>query len=215
MLNILLYISNILIIFTYILYLMMILLNQKKSVSRNTGFDVAKDIIEEYNSINIIENSGYFTTYNIKRRVIKLSKKCYYGKSLSMISLALIEAGISAIDNNNNKYINLIKHTFSNIKILYIFPIIAIIISNSTYNIYDAKINLILLVVLSFISYITINIKNESISWIKNNIYKIKEIKKNNQEKIIKFIKALLELDKIIIYSEIIMIIRIFFIILQ
>ena len=56
MLDILLYISIGIIILGYIYYLLLILFGRIKKVSKNEGFDVAKDIISEYNNINIIES---------------------------------------------------------------------------------------------------------------------------------------------------------------
>ena len=113
MIEILLYFSSGLIILGYIYYLLVILLGRNSIISDNDGFDITKDIISEYNSINIIENSGYFTIYNIKRKVIKLATKCYYGKDLSSISLSLTEAGISVVDNKNNKYIDFFRIIFN------------------------------------------------------------------------------------------------------
>ena len=109
MLDIILYISSGMILFAYLGYFLLILINRNKIVSNSDGFDVTKDIISEYNSINIIETTGYFTVYNIKRKVIKLASKCYYGKDLSSMSLALNEAGISIVDNNKNKYLYSVK----------------------------------------------------------------------------------------------------------
>ena len=134
--------SSGLIILGYVVYLLLILIGRGKIVSDSDGFDVTKDIISEYNSINIIENSGYFTIYNIKRRVIKLASKCYYGKDLSSISLSLNEAGVSVIDNKKNKYIDILRLVFNNIKLLYVFPLVALVINNSSFNVSDAKISI-------------------------------------------------------------------------
>ena len=208
MLDIILYISSGMILFAYLGYFLLILINRNKIVSNSDGFDVTKDIISEYNSINIIETTGYFTVYNIKRKVIKLASKCYYGKDLSSMSLALNEAGISIVDNNKNKYINLFRTIFCNLKLLYIFPIIAIIINNSSFNINDAKVSLVFLVIFTFISYILITIKNDSVYWVSNNITKIKDINKDNRIKVINLMNKLIFLDKVIYFGEIIMIIR-------
>ena len=208
MLDIILYISSGMILFAYVGYFLFILIGRNKVVSNNDAFDVTKDIISEYNSNNIIETSGYFTLYNIKRKVIKLASKCYYGKDLSSISLSLNEAGISVIDNKKNMYINIFRHIFYNLKLLYIFPIIAIFISNSSFNINDAKVSLIFLLLLTFISYVLISIKNESIDWVSNNIKRIKEINKDNRIKVIDFMNKILFLDKVIYFGELIMIIR-------
>lgn len=208
MVEILLYVSTGLIILAYVGYFLMILIGRNKKISDNDGFDVTKDIISEYNTINIIESSGYFTIYNIKRRVIKLASKCYYGKDLSSIALSLNEAGISVVDNNKNKYINVLRTIFYNLKLLYIFPILALIISNSSFNINDAKVGLMFLLLFAFISYILIDIKNDAVYWTSKNIKRIKEINKNNKEKIIDFMNKLILFDKFIYFGELIMIIR-------
>jgi len=205
---ILLYVSSGLIIFSFISYFIMILIGRGRVVSKVDGFDVTKDIISEYNSINVIESKSYFTVYNINRKVIKLDTKCYYGKDLSSICLSLIEAGISVVDNKGNKYIDIFRKIFSNLKILYIFPIIAVFINNSSFNISDAKVSMIFILLFSVITYILIDIKSQASMWISDNIKKIKGIDKDNSLKIISFINRLILLDKFIFFGELIMIIR-------
>lgn len=215
MIEILLYVSTGMIIFAYLGYFLMIFMGRSKIVSKSDGFDVTKDIISEYNSINIIESRGYFTIYNIKRRVIKLATKSYYGKDLSSIALSLNEAGISVVDNNKNKYINVLRTIFYDLKMLYIFPIISLVISNSSFNMSDAKVSMIFIVVFAFISYILIDIKNEACYWVSNNLKKIKDISKDNREKVINFMNKLIFLDKFIYFGELIMIIRFALILLE
>lgn len=207
MLDILMYISTGLILVSFVGYFLLILLGNKK-ITNSNGFDITKDMISEYNSINVIESKNYFTIYNIKRKVIKLSTKCYYGNKLSDISLSLIEAGISIVDNKKNKYIDLFRKIFNNLKMLYIFPIIAILINNVTYTISDAKVSIIFIILFSVISYILIDIKNEAGIWISDNISRIKDISKENKDKIKNFINKLVLLDKFILIGEFIMIIR-------
>ena len=213
--NILLYISSGFIICAFIGYLFLIMIGRGKIVAKSNGFDITKDIISEYNSINVIESKRYFIIYNIKRRVIKLATRCYYGSDLSSVSLSLMEAGISVIDNQKNKYIDLFRKIFSNLKILYIFPFIAILINNASYNISDAKVSIIFLGLFSVISYMIIDIKSQASEWISNNIKKIKEVSKDNSLKIVSFINRLLWLDKFIFFGELIMIIRFVMIMLE
>ena len=215
MIEILLYVSSGLIILGYVLYLFIILIGRSKIVSDSDGFDVTKDIISEYDSINIIENNGYFTVYNIKRKVIKLATKCYYGKDISSVSLALTEAGISVVDNKKNKYIDIFRVIFNNLKLLYIFPLIALFINNSSFSVNDAKVSIFIGLVLSFISYILIEIKNESIDWVSNNLKKIKNINKDNRNKIISYMNRLILFDKFIYFGELIMVIRLVLIMLE
>lgn len=214
MINILLYLSTGLILVGFIGYILLIMLGDKK-VTDSDGFNITKDIISKYNTINIIESKNYFTMYNIKRKVIKLSSKCYYGNDISSISVALIEAGISVIDSDKNKYIDLFRNIFSNLKILYIFPIIAIFINHAIYNISDAKVSMLFIIIFSVITYMFIDIKNQAYSWINDNIEKIKEINKDNRIKIFNFISKLIFVDKIIFFGELVMIIRMVAILLE
>ena len=202
------YLSNGLIILTFAIYILLFLVNQKKSITTSDGFSITKDILHEYDSINIIENKGYFTIYNIKRRVIKIASNNYYGNTLSNIVIPLIESGISAIDNYKNKYLNFFRNLIPNLKCLYLFPIIAIMINSMTYNYSDAKVSIIMIGIFSIIQYLYISIKEESTNWLQLNLKKIKEIKKENQTRIINYINKIVLLDKLIFISELIMIFR-------
>lgn len=193
----------------------MIIINRSKNITKNTGFDITKDIISEYNSINVIESKSYFSFYNIKRKVIKLDTKTYYGSDLSSIVISLMSSGISALHNKKNKYIELFSRMFSNIKTLYIFPLLAILINCSTYNVSDAKVSIIFLILFSIISYILIDIKVDASIWINDNIRKIKDVSKNSTLKIISFLDKIIWIDKFIFFGELIMIIRCVLILLK
>lgn len=194
----------------------MIFIGRGKIVSKDSGFDVTKDIISEYDSINVIETSSYFTTYNLKRKVIRLDKKTYYGKDISAVSLSLMEAGISIVDNNNNnKYIDIFRHIFNNLKIMYIFPILALIINNSSFNISDSKVSIILILLFTFLTYIMIQIKSEACLLVDKNLGKIKGVSKDNHNKIINFMNRLVSFDKLIFFGEIIILVRLVLILLK
>lgn len=208
------YVSNGLIIISFISYFIILLIGSRLKISNNSGFDVTKDIISEYNSINVIESRGYFSIYNIKRKVIKLSSMCYYGFDLTSISLSIIESGISVVDRDNNKYIDLFRKFFPNLKILYLFSVLAVLINLVTYNIGDVRISLIFIVVFTVISYMLFDVKNSSINWISDNIGKISGINKFNSKKIVNFINKLLLVDKLIFLGELVIIIRFFSILL-
>lgn len=208
MISILMCLSNLLIIASFLGYVILILVYSKRKISKVTGFDATKDIISEYDSINVIEGKGYFTIYNIKRKVIKLTTRNYYGKDLASITVSLIEAGVSIVDKEKNNYIKLFSKVTSNLKTTYILPLIALIINYSTYNISDAKVSVVVLVLFTIISYMIIDIHNQAYLWISDNIKKVKDISKKNKEDIIGFIRKLLCLDKMIFFGEVIMILR-------
>ena len=214
MINFLLYLSSGMILVSFIGYFIMIFLGNKR-VTDSDGFNITKDILSEYDTINIIESKSYFTIYNIQRKIIKLSTNCYYGNNISSISLSLIEAGISMVDNNKNKYISLFKSIISNLKILYIFPLISILINYSTYSISDAKVSLIFVILFSIINYILIDIKSYAHLWINNNIKKVNDIGLENINKILNFINRLMLIDKVIFSGQLIMIFRFILILLN
>lgn len=203
MIDMLMYIANGLIAFGIVGYFLLVIISRKDKVTKSDGFNVTKDILHEYDSINIVENTGIFTIYNIKRKVIKIASKCYYGNSVSDIGIPLIEAGVSV--DGKSKYIDFFKKIISNLKILYLLSIIAIFINSITYNIGDARIGIILVFVFSFISYILIDIKSNSVLWISKNIGKIKDI---NKDKIVRFMNNILLFDKLIFLGELVVIIR-------
>lgn len=209
--NILLYVSTGIILFAYIGYLLLLWYGKSKEVSKSNGFDATKDILSEYDSINVIESSGYFTVYNLKRKVIKLATKCYYGKDLSSISLSLYEAGVSIVDSKKNKYIDIFRSILSNLKILYIFPIVALFISHSSFNQSDAKVSIIFLVVFLFFSYILIDIRNGACSFVNTHLGGIKDIQKNGCERVKWFMDKIVLFDKCIFFGELLMLTRLVF----
>lgn len=207
MIEILKYISSGLIIISLICYLLNILINKSKKISDDDGFNITKDIIQEYDMINIIENTGIISYYNLRRGVIKLSSKSYYGSDLSHICIGLMEAGVSVIDKKGNKLIDIFKTIVSNLKILYIFPIITVIVNFITYTKGDAKIGLILVIISTLVIYMINSILINANDWVCNNIKKVKSVDNNGKDKIISYLNNIVNLNKIIFLGELISII--------
>lgn len=201
MLMILMYIANSLIIIAFLWYLLLILINNKK-VTDSNGFNITKDILSEYDSINIIENKSIFTIYNLKRKVIKIASKCYYGNTLSDVAIPLMESGISA---SGSKYLNYFSKVINNLKYLYVLPIIAIIINSVGYNLGDARIGIPIVTLCAFVSYALIDIKNSAYRWLEMHLHKKLKIDK---ERVLKYINTIIMCDKLIFFGELIMIIR-------
>lgn len=202
MLMILMYIANGLIIFAFLWYLLLVILNSNNKFTESDGFNVTKDILSEYDSINIIENKSIFTVYNLKRKVIKIASKRYYGNSLSDVAIPLMEAGVSV---SNSKYLDILGKVLSNLKKLYILPIIIIIVNSVTYSLGDARIAIPLVAICALASYIIIDIKNSAYIWLDKHINNKLKI---NKEKTLKFINKIIMIDKLIFFGELLMIIR-------
>lgn len=206
--SILLNISNVLIISFFIFYILMIYFYKNKKVTLSNGFNAVKDIISDYDSINIVLSDSYFTVYNIKRKVLKLSKLCYYGNGVSLVSLGLLEAGILIVDKNKNKFIEIFRRIFSNLKLIYLFSIVALFVSNSVYTCSNAKIGIFLILFISLFNYIYMSIKLCGCSWVSDNIVKVNDISLENKKVIISYMYKFIYLDYIILISEGLMIIR-------
>lgn len=214
MVNILLYVSTGIIVLSMIGYFIMILLNNK-IVAESNGFDITKEMISEYNMINVIESKNYFSFYNIKRRIIKLSSKIYYGNDIGSLSVSLIEAGIAILDNSHNKFIDMFRKVISNLKVIYVIPLISVLINSVTYNISDAKTSVVIVFLFSIIIWMFVDIRVQSVNLIVDNIKKIKEVSGNSSKKIISFMNNILFLDKCIFLGQLLIIIRCIAIILK
>ena len=197
------------------LYYILIVLGNRNKISEESSFNIIKDLIHNYNSINVILNEGIFTIYNIKRRVIKLSNKCYYGKSLSDVGISLIEAGISVIDNNKDREINFFRRFFSNLKWLYVIPLVVIFIISEINTTEDGVILGFLIFISIYFMYMFINIKNKAYNWIVMNIDRIKQINKKDQMKVINFINKMMLCDKFIFWGELVGFLKVVMILLN
>lgn len=197
------------------LYYILIVLGNRNKISEESSFNIIKDLIHNYNSINVILNEGIFTIYNIKRRVIKLSNKCYYGKSLSDVGISLIEAGISVIDNNKDREINFFRRFFSNLKWLYVIPLVVIFIISQINTTEDGVILGFLIFISIYFMYMFINIKNRAYYWIVMNIDRIKQINKKDQMKVINFINKMMLCDKFIFWGELVGFLKVVMILLN
>lgn len=215
MINIILYFSIGLILLGYCYYIYLYITYNNTKITDDNGFLIIKDIISIYDKINVILGEGKFNIYNIKRKVIKLNNKTYYGNDLSNISLGLMEAGLSVIDNNKNKFMYYIKYLFNNLVLLYILPVLAIVISLLTYNYIDLNINIIIMVLLLIIMYMLIDVRTMSFMWIKDNIKKVKILSRKNIIDINDYINRLLISDKLIFIGELGLLLRFFVILIS
>lgn len=197
------------------LYYILIVLGNRNKISEESSFNIIKDLIHNYNSINVILNEGIFTIYNIKRRVIKLSNKCYYGRSLSDVGISLMEAGISVIDNNKDREINFFRRFFSNLKWLYVIPLVVIFIISEINTTEDGVILGFLIFISIYFMYMFINIKNRAYYWIVMNIDRIKQINKKDQMKVINFINKMMLCDKFIFWGELVGFLKVVMILLN
>lgn len=200
MLNVLLYLSTGLIIFVFIFYMLLVLFSKNNDLD-NTGFDISNELLSSYDGIKIIFSKGLFSYYDIKRKIIKLNQKCYYGKSISDISISLIETGSFISDSKGNKFIELCRKIIPSLKILYILPIVSVFISCSTYSINDSKLSMFIILLFVILHFSIINLKKETQDLILEQKIELKN-------KIMSFVKLLISLDYLILFGYILMMFR-------
>ena len=194
--NILLIVSIILIIIPYILLLITYLTNKKEK--NITASENILKLLEDNNNINFVENKdSYFSHYNIKRKIIKLSSNTYDSKTYFSIALSSLLAVYSLI---NDKVINYLSYIIKKLKIITIIPIISIILSIYAHNIADCKIALVIIIIIAIIQYILNSLTYTSINNIKskdNNINKILNIFLLNTK--IYFIASLIQILRLVL----------------
>lgn len=210
--EILMYISTGMIIFAYIFYLLLVIFNRRKKISSISGFDVSKDVLDEYGRINIILGNKYFSFYNSRRGVIKLSNNDYYGSDLSSISLSLIQSGISTCKGT---FIDYFKKIFASLKVIELFGFISIILNHISTSVGDAKIGIFVVGIIILIRYFYMDILCDSYNFVMLKIKKIKEIDKINKEKILSFIDKVILCNRVLFIGELIILIRFVMILLK
>ena len=184
------------------------LLSNSKKISNSNGFDTTKDMISEYDKINIIEGYKNISLYNIRRKVIKLSTRDYYGCDVRAISFSMIEAGISIQDNDKNKFINISSKIIPTLKLFELIGIIILIINEVSSTVSDSKIGIAMMILILILEYFYIDILTGSYNFCFDRINRIKGIKNEDKNRIIKFINNKILVNRIQFISGIIIIIR-------
>ena len=214
LINILLLISILLILIAYLNIVLKFIKTKNIKIDNLTGFDLAKELTSNYDEINIVESRDInISKYNLKRRVIRLTTKDYNSNNINTLSKISLLSGYSLINLNKDKNIELLAKIFKSIDYLNKSPILAIIISLLVRKIGDAKIALILLIIISIYQYLINEINITSKEETTNNL---KEIIKDNNYSILESIQnSYLLLNKISFITTLILILRLVLIIIN
>lgn len=170
--NILLVCGIGLVVLSYLIIFINYIKYKRKNVNDYTGFDIAKQITDNYDSINIVNSSDViFSEYDVKRNVIRLNNKNYDGNSYFDLSIGAILAGYSLVKQNNNNYF---KFNFIIKKIGYLgfVSLIGVVLSCFLNNVGDAKIGIVVLGILIVYQYMKYNINGMASDIIRDNIDK-------------------------------------------
>jgi len=195
--KILLILSIVIISFAYIKILVLYLINKSKKTN-TTAQEVALKVLSNEYSINLIKsNESYFSKYNIKRKMVKLSNNTYDSSDYFSQSISYLLSGYAI---SNNKYLDIISKIFKEIKVISFSSIIALIISFITKSSGDAKISLILLIIIAGYQYLLNIINTESISKVKTKKEEITKLLNTfNQTNTIFFITTLIQITRLVV----------------
>ncbi len=168
------------------------------------GFDIAKKITANYDNINIVESSEiWISKYHLKRKVIRLTNRIYSGTDEYSLAIATY---LSSLSLSDNKYLNIISKIIPTIDFLNKSSLIMIISSYFMNTKGDAKIGIIIGVIILIYQYLYLQICSDTIATAQK-----KEPKK---EKIIKIINHLYTSNTLFFISTLIFLLR-FIIILK
>ena len=95
-----------------------------------------------------------------------------------------------------------------NLKCLYIFPIVATFINSVTNNVSDARVSLVFLGIFVMIQFCLIEIKDMAYMWNEKRIVKCRWIDKDGKYMVLKGLMFFNRIDRLILISEFLMIIR-------
>lgn len=214
MINLLLIISIILILVSYTRIILIYLSTKSINIDDMNGFDLAKELTLKYDEINIVESKEInISKYNIKRRVIRLTPKDYNSNNIFNLSKITLLSGYSLMNINNDKYLSLLGRVLLNIDYLNKSSLIALFISILARTPKDAKISIILLIIILIYQYLIneINImsKNETIKQL-NTL-----LKTNHYNKILQVEDIYLFINKISFITTLILMFRTILIIIN
>ena len=215
MLNkLLLIISVILILFSYMRIILMYLKTKNIKLDDMTGFDLAKELTSNYDEINIVESREVsISKYNLKRRIIKLNYKDYTMNNIFTLTKSSLLTGYSLIALNKDKNIEILSKIFNNIDYLNKSSIVTILISCLVKAKGDAKIALILLSLILIYQYLINEININSKEQTKE---QLKDLLEEKNYLLLETIQnSYLNLNKISFITTLILILRLVLIIIN
>lgn len=169
---VLLVLSIVLVILSYLILLVNWVSIGKKKQDNYTGFDIAKEITANYDEINIVSSKDIiFSEYDINRNVIRLNNKNYDGNSLWDIVISSILAGFSLVNVDNKEYFKF-SFMFKKIRVLSLVSLVMLFLSLFVGNIGDARIGIVVTIVLLVYLYMRYQIISSANIFIENNLDK-------------------------------------------
>ncbi len=164
------------IILDIILYLMFFItyINNNNQKYSKTAQETVIDLLKENPNINVIKNnSQFFSKYNIKRKIVKLSNNTYDSSSYFSNAVASL---LSGYELTKNKALSYLSYVFNELKVISLMPVIVIILSILVTNAIDAKIYILASIIVLIYQYIINNITMEATQKVNSSDNKLNNI---------------------------------------
>ncbi len=190
--NILLIISIILTLICYILIFISSLTSKNGS---ETAYEAVIRLTKEDNGLRLVESKdNILNKYQLKRKIIKLKEKTYSSKSYFSLSIAYLLSGYSKLKESSLEYLSKVIPYFY---YLSFTPIISLVITLVIKTSMDAKIGIIIFIIILIYQNILSNLNTKAI-----------DLVKDDNKYITKYLNNIIFISKVFILSTIIQLIR-------
>lgn len=190
--NILLIISIILTLICYILIFISSLTSKNGS---ETAYEAVIRLTKEDNGLRLVESKdNILNKYQLKRKIIKLKEKTYSSKSYFSLSIAYLLSGYSKLKESSLEYLSKVIPYFY---YLSFTPIISLVITLVIKTSMDAKIGIIIFIIILIYQNILSNLNTKAI-----------DLVKDDNKYITKYLNNIILISKVFILSTIIQLIR-------
>lgn len=190
--NVLLIIS---IILTLICYIIIFISSLTSKNGSETAYEAVIRLTKEDNGLRLVESKdNILNKYQLKRKIIKLKEKTYSSKSYFSLSIAYLLSGYSKLKESSLEYLSKVIPYFY---YLSFTPIISLVITLVIKTSMDAKIGIIIFIIILIYQNILSNLNTKAI-----------DLVKDDNKYITKYLNNIIFISKVFILSTIIQLIR-------
>lgn len=191
--------STILLIISIVLTLLCYILIFISSLTSKNGSETAYEAVirltKEDNGLRLVESKdNILNKYQLKRKIIKLKEKTYSSKSYFSLSIAYLLSGYSKLKESSLEYLSKVIPYFY---YLSFTPIISLVITLVIKTSMDAKIGIIIFIIILIYQNILSNLNTKAI-----------DLVKDDNKYITKYLNNIIFISKVFILSTIIQLMR-------
>ena len=191
--------STILLIISIVLTLLCYILIFISSLTSKNGQETASEAVirltKDDNGLRLVESKdNLLNKYQLKRKIIKLKEKTYSSKSYFSLSIAYLLSGYSKLKESSLEYLSKVIPYFY---YLSFTPIISLVITLVIKTSMDAKIGIIIFIIILIYQNILSNLNTKAI-----------DLVRDDNKYITKYLNNIIFISKVFILSTIIQLIR-------